>query len=185
MAHASILHPEQTVLAVVDYQEAFRGFIDQFEAVTPAIINIIRGFSVLGLPVLVTEQYPKGLGHTIAEVIEVLPELTPVIEKTAFSSCGADPFEEHLRAAGAKQVLICGIETHICVSQTAHDLLDKGYQVHILTDAVGSRFPVNKEAGLEKMIASGAIPSSVEMALFELMRDSKHSCFRDIQAIIR
>lgn len=185
MAHPSVLAHGSAVLVVVDYQEAFRGFIDQFEEVTPAIINAVEGFRVLDLPVVVTEQYPKGLGHTIDEILKVLPDGTSVIEKTAFSSCGADSFIEHLTSVGATQVVLCGIETHICVNQTAHDLLDKGYQVHVLTDAVGSRFPVNKKAGLKKMFASGAIPSSVEMALFELMRDSKHACFKEIQAIVK
>ncbi|QQS41846.1 MAG: isochorismatase family protein [Acidobacteriota bacterium] len=185
MAHQSILDAKTAALVVVDYQEAFRGFIDQFELVTPAIVNAVKGFGVLGLPVIVTEQYPKGLGHTISEVDRVLPDSAKIIEKTAFSSCGAAGFENGLREKILSQVVLCGIETHICVNQTAHDLLDNGFQVHVLTDAVGSRFSVNKEAGLRKMFASGAIPSSVEMALFELMRDSKHACFKDIQGIVK
>jgi len=185
MGHPSILNPGHATLAVIDYQEAFRGFIDQFESLTPSIVNAVKGFGLLDLKVIVTEQYPKGLGKTIEEVLNVLPDGSPVVEKTAFSSCGADAFLEILTSLGTKQVVLCGIETHICVNQTAHDLLDKGFEVHILTDAVGSRFPVNKEAGLKKMFASGAIPSSVEMALFELMGDSKHKCFREIQLIIK
>ena len=185
MPHPSVLEPSKTALVVVDFQDAFRGMIQGFDRVGASIRNAVRGFSVLGLPVIVTEQYPKGLGRTIDEILDVLPEGTPIIEKTAFSSCGEGPFSDELSKKGAKQIVISGIETHICVNQTAHDLLDSGYQVHVLTDAVGSRFEVNKRAGLKKMFSSGAIPSSVEMALFELMRDSKHDKFKEIQAIIK
>ena len=92
---------------------------------------------------------------------------------------------KELEKLGTKQVVICGLETHICVSQTAHDLLDRGFQVHVLTDSVCSRFQYNNAAGLAKMQQSGAIPSSVEMALFELLRDSRHEQFKNIQALIK
>jgi nicotinamidase-related amidase len=114
-----------------------------------------------------------------------LPSDFEFVEKTAFSSCGAQPFLEKLEAAGAKQVLLCGIETHVCINQTAHDLLIRGYQVHLLHDCVSSRYGHDREAALAKMQMSGVIPSSVEMALFELMRDSKHEQFREIQNIIK
>ena len=185
MAHPSILDPEKTALVVVDFQEAFRGVIQGAERLTASIRNVVRGFAALELPIIITEQYPKGLGRTVDEILTILPEGTPIVEKTAFSSCGAGGFSEVLEEYGTKQIVLCGIETHICVNQTAHDLIYRRYQVHILTDAVGSRFDVNKRAGLKKMTASGAIPSSVEMALFELMRDSKHGKFREIQSIIK
>lgn len=185
MAHPSILDPHSTVLVVVDYQEAFRGMILNFDEIAGAISRAVRGFGVLGLPVIVTEQYPKGLGHTIDEIASVLPPESVVFEKTAFSSCGAGAFTDELERVGVRQVVLCGIETHICVNQTAHDLLDNGYSVHLLVDAVGSRFEVNRRAGIEKMMKSGAVPASVEMALFELMRDSRHERFREVQAIIK
>lgn len=185
MPHPSILDPDSAALVVVDHQEAFRGIIDRFDEVTASIVRAVKGFGILGLPVFVTEQYPKGLGHTVWEIVNALPDNAKIVEKTVFSSCGAAGFENGLREKNILQVVLCGIETHICVNQTAHDLLDNAFQVHVLTDAVGSRFPVNKEAGLRKMFGSGAVPSSVEMALFELMRDSKHGKFKEIQAIIK
>ncbi|HUF03929.1 MAG TPA: hydrolase [Aridibacter sp.] len=185
MPHPSILDSGSAALVVVDHQEAFRGIIADFEGVTASIVRAVKGFGIFGLPVIVTEQYPKGLGRTVWEILNSLPDDGRIVEKTAFSSCGAAGFENSLREKNIRQVVLCGIEAHICVNQTAHDLLDNGFQVHVLTDAVGSRFPVNKEAGLKKMFASGAVPSSVEMALFELMRDSKHGKFKEIQAIVK
>ncbi len=114
-----------------------------------------------------------------------LPADAPVVEKTAFSSCGAVGFAEDLKNAGVEQVVVCGLETHICVNQTVHDLLDRGFAVHILTDCVVSRFDADKAAGLAKMQGSGAVPSSVEMALFEMLGGSKHPKFKEIQALIK
>ena len=185
MSHPNLLVNGQTTLVVIDVQEAFRNVIPEFATVASRISTAIRGCQVLGVPVLVTEQYPKGLGPTAEEINFVLPEDHVAFEKTAFSSCGADAFVAKLNGLGTKQVVICGLETHICVSQTAHDLLDRGYQVHILTDCVCSRFEYNKAAGLAKMRAAGVIPSSVEMALFELMRDSRNEHFREIQSLIK
>ena len=183
--HPNILRPDQTALIVIDIQEAFRSVVPEFETVAVKVSTAVRGFLTLGLPVLVTEQYPKGLGHTAEEIRFVLPDDAEIFEKTAFSSCGAGAFAARLDELGVKQAVLCGLETHVCVNQTAHDLLDRGFQVHLLTDAVCSRFDENKAAGLEKMRASGVITSSVEMALFELMRDAKHEKFKEIQALIK
>jgi len=144
-----------------------------------------KAATLLNLPIVVTEQYPKGLGHTALLIKEALPENTPIIEKTTFSSCGVSQFTTQLEAKRIKQVLVCGIEAHICVNQTVHDLLASGYQVHLLTDCIGSRNKLDRKAGLDKMQMSGAIPSSVEMALFELMRDAKHEQFKAIQGLVK
>ncbi len=183
--HPNILRPDTAALIVIDVQEAFRHVVPEFEAVAVKVSTAVRGFLALGLPVLVTEQYPKGLGHTAEEIRLVLPDDAEIFEKTAFSSCGADAFVARLNELGTQQAVLCGLETHICVNQTAHDLLDRGLQVHLLTDAVCSRFEENKAAGLEKMRVGGVIPSSVEMALFELMSDAKHEKFKEIQALIK
>lgn len=185
MSHSRILDSSSAALVVIDMQEAFRSVIGDFALITSRIPLAIRGFVALERPVLVTEQYPKGLGRTAEEIMLSLPDGFEPTEKTAFSSCGAGSFAEQLEATGATQVVICGIETHVCVNQTAHDLLDRGYQVHLLTDCVGSRYEHDKRAGLEKMISSGVVPSSMEMALFELMRDARHEKFKEIQNLIR
>ncbi|MGB7068085.1 MAG: isochorismatase family protein [Pyrinomonadaceae bacterium] len=185
MVHPNILDPARTALVVVDVQEAFRHTTGDFSLIASRISTAVRGFQILGLPVIVTEQYPKGLGRTAEEIMFTLPSDFEVVEKTAFSSCGADAFVFKLQAVGANQIVLCGLETHICVSQTAHDLLERGLDVHLLTDCVVSRFDHDRQSGLAKMQRSGVIPSSTEMAFFELMRDAKHAAFKEIQSIIK
>lgn len=185
MPHAKLLDRSRTALVVIDVQEAFRASIPEFARLAESITVAIRGCGVLNVPVIVTEQYPKGLGRTAEEIQLVLQDDVVPIEKTAFSSCGAVEFIETLKATGTDKIVLCGIETHICVDQTAHDLLDKGFQVHLLTDAVGSRFECDRKAGLAKMYGSGVVPSSVEMMLFELMKDAKHEQFKEIQKLVR
>ncbi len=183
--HPKILDKNRAALIVIDVQEAFRDVIKDFQKVARRSAIAVQGFHILGLPIIVTEQYPKGLGHTAKEIEHILPDGVEVFEKTAFSSCGAAAFVKKLGDLKISQAVICGLETHVCVNQTAHDLLDHGLQVHLLTDAVCSRSKVNKKAGLRKMFSSGVVASSVEMALFELMRDAKHEQFKAIQKLIK
>ena len=185
MSHIRILDHAKAALVVVDVQEAFRKVVGDFGSIAGRIAIAIRGFHILGCPVFVTEQYPKGLGRSAEEITSVLPRDFEFIEKTRFSSCGAAVFEKRLRAAQVSQIVLCGLETHVCVNQTAHDLLDNGFEVHLLTDCVASRFEHDKQAGLSKLVGSGVIPSSVEMALFELMRDSRHEKFKEIQSLVK
>ena len=105
--------------------------------------------------------------------------------KGAFSSCGAQEFVAQLEQTGARQVVVCGIEAHICVNQTTHDLLARGFQVHLLTDCITARTAANRQIGLAKMQASGALPASTELALFELMRDARHEQFKAVQRLIK
>ena len=185
MTHPNILRGRDAGLIVVDVQEAFRSVIGDFALVASRIATVISGFMILGRPILVTEQYPKGLGRTAEEIMLTLSGDFDFIEKTSFSSCRAAGVIESLRANDLKQVVLCGFETHVCVSQTAHDLLDRGIGVHLLSDCTASRFDHDRRAGMDKMYASGVVSSSVEMALFEMMKDSKHESFREIQALIK
>jgi nicotinamidase-related amidase len=127
----------------------------------------------------VTEQYPKGLGATVTEVSEHLDGIAP-LEKVVFSACRADGFD----LAGRDQALVCGIEAHVCVSQTAHDLLDRGVEVHVAADAASSRTPANREVGLRKMERAGAIVTSVEAALFELVGRAGTEEFKTVQRLV-
>lgn len=185
MRHKNTLDAAQTVLAVIDMQESFRSVISDFAETAARIALVTHAAQLLHIPVIVTEQYPKGLGHTAAEIRAVLPANFEAIEKTAFSSCGALSFEAALEEARALHVLLCGIEAHICVNQTAHDLLERGYRVHLLTECITARTAHNKQTGFAKMQQSGALPSSIELALFELMRDAKHEQFKAIQKLIK
>lgn len=184
MPHDNFLSDE-SVLVIIDVQEAFRDAIGNFAVVASNIARAAVGFGMLGLPVIVTEQYPKGLGPTAEEIRFALAERFDPIEKSAFSAFGSADFRIRLEGVAAKQVVLCGLETHICVNQTAHELLHAGYMVHLLTDCVGSRFEHDKLAGLEKMKTAGVMLSSVEMALFEIMGDSNHEKFKEIQALIK
>lgn len=185
MSHENKLLSKNCVLLIVDVQEAFRDAIGNFSTIASNIARAANGFELLGLPVMVTEQYPKGLGPTAEEIRFSLADTFEPLEKTAFSAFGSADVRVKLESFGATQVVVCGVETHVCVNQTVHDLIKNGYSVHLLTDCVGSRFDHDKAAGLEKMKASGAIFSSVEMALFEVMRDAAHEKFKEVQALIK
>jgi nicotinamidase-related amidase len=183
--HANTLDAERAALVVVDMQESFRNVISDFPETAARVALFAHGMQLLGVPLIVTEQYPKGLGHTAGEIRTVLPAGFEPVEKTAFSSCGAREFVARLDETGARQVMLCGIEAHICVNQTAHDLLARGLQVHLLTDCITARTEHNKQIGLRKMELAGALPSSVETALFELMRDARHEQFKAVQKLIK
>jgi nicotinamidase-related amidase len=185
MRHENMLDLKQTALVVIDVQESFRTHVPDFAEMAARVALVSHAARLLGLPLIITEQYPKGLGRTAAEIRAVLPGDIEPIEKTAFSSCGAQEFVSQLESAGARQVLLCGIEAHVCVNQTAHDLLALGLQVHLLTDCISSRTEQNRRTGLDKMLRSGALPSSTELALFELMRDARHEQFKAIQKLIK
>ena len=183
--HANTLDAERAVFVVVDMQESFRNVVPDFAETAARIALFAHGTQLLGVPLIVTEQYPKGLGHTADEIRMVLPASFEPVEKTAFSSCGAPEFVARLDETGARQIILCGIEAHICVNQTAHDLLARGLQVHLLTDCITARTEHNRQIGLRKMELAGALPSSVETALFELMRDARHEQFKTVQKLIK
>ncbi|MEX2194874.1 MAG: hydrolase [Thermoleophilaceae bacterium] len=175
-----LLDRDRTALVVVDLQEAFRPAVLDFERTTAAVATLALGARALGLPIVVSEQYPKGLGRTVGELDEPLEGIEP-IEKVCFSAAAADGFD----LAGRDQALVCGIETHVCVSQTAHDLLDRGVEVHVVGDAVSSRTAENRELGLHKMEGSGAILTSVEAALFELVGAAGTDEFKQVQRLVK
>jgi nicotinamidase-related amidase len=174
------LKPDRTTLVVVDVQEGFRKAIPDFERVAKATATLIEGAEVLGVPIVISEQYPKGLGETAPEVAEHLPEGTEPLEKVVFSAAEADGFD----LAGRDQALVCGIETHVCVNQTVLDLLDGGTEVQVAEDAVGSRTEENKLVGLHKMERAGAMLTSVETALFELLGRAGTDEFKTVQRLI-
>ena len=185
MQHPNILDLRQTALAIIDMQEAFRSSISDFTETAARIALVAHAAQLLSVPIVVTEQYPHGLGNTVNEIKAVLPLNLVIIEKTTFSSCGTEPVVTKLEQVSARQVLGCGIEAHICVNQTAHDLLARQFQVHLLTDCITARADENKAFALAKMQQSGAFPSTIEMALFELMRDARHEQFKTIQKLIK
>jgi nicotinamidase-related amidase len=174
----------RTALVVVDVQEAFRPAVGDFDQVARNAAILVEGANVLGVPVLVTEQYPKGLGSTVPEVAGRLEGITP-IEKLCFSAAESDAFNRALEESGRDQVLLCGIESHVCVSQTADDLLERGLEVHVAQDAVASRTEDNRRVGLHKMERGGAVITSVETALFELLGAAGTPEFKAVQKLVK
>jgi nicotinamidase-related amidase len=182
--HFNLLHNDNSALLIIDVQEKFRKHIAAFEPMAVNIVRLIEGCKLLDIPIFVTEQYPKGLGKTISEILNVLPG-QHVYEKTAFSCCGSTDFSRALQRSERKQVIVCGIEAHVCVNQTVHDLLSANYSVHLIEDAISSRDTYNKEVALRKMALAGAIPSTTEMSLLELVQDSASAKFKDVQNLIK
>ncbi len=184
MPHKNLLSADNALLLIVDVQERFRDHIYDFNVMIDNIGKLIEASQILNLPVLVSEQYPIGLGKLVTELASKLG-IHQLFEKTEFSCCENQEFLGALARHGRTQVMISGIEAHVCVSQTVHALLSHGYQAHLIKDAISSRSPMNREIGFEKMMIAGAIPSSVEMALLELVVDSKASPFKHIQRLIK
>ncbi len=172
-----LLSRRRTTLIVVDVQEGFRSY-ETFESVAASCAKLLAAARILGVPALVSEQYPKGLGHTAPE-LGLRDE--PVIEKLVFSAAKADGFHVDDR----DQAVVCGIETHVCVSQTVHDLLARGLEVHVAADAVSSRTPENRELGLAKMERAGAVLTSTETALFELLGRAGTPEFKAVQELVK
>jgi nicotinamidase-related amidase len=174
------LEADRTTLVVVDVQEAFRKAIHDFDRIARATATLIEGAEAIGIPIAISEQYPKGLGETVPEVAEHLPDGVEPLEKVVFAASEADGFD----LEGRDQVLLCGIETHVCVNQTALDLLASGVEVQVAEDAVGSRSNQNKRVGLHKMERAGAVMTSVETALFELLGRAGTDEFKRVQRLI-
>lgn len=183
--HPALLTRGDTGLIVVDMQEAFRPAIRGFDGVAWTIGVLVQGFGILGAPVLVTEQYPKGLGATVPEIARHLPEGTPVIEKLRFSAAGVEGFDAAFTATGLRRWVVCGIETHVCVHQTVHDLLARGVEVHVATDAVGSRSRGNRRTGVRRCLAAGAHATTAEMCLFEMLEGAGTPEFTAISRLVR
>jgi nicotinamidase-related amidase len=179
-----MLEAENAVLAIVDVQGRLAQLMADRETLFANLQRMVKGARVLGLPILWAEQNPAGLGPTIPELTSLLEGETPV-SKMSFSCLGSPEFVAALEATGRHQVLLTGIEAHICVYNTAADLLARGHEVQVVEDAVGARVAGNKRVGVSRMCAEGAVLTSTEMALFELMKTSEHPRFREIQAIVK
>lgn len=185
LRHEALLRRERTGLIIVDVQEAFRPVIDGFDGVVRNCGILAAGFGALERPVLVSEQYTKGLGLTVAEVADHLPASAVRVEKMRFSACGVAAFDAALDAAGCEAWVVAGIETHVCVNQTVLDLIARGYSVHVAADAVSSRAPANRDVALRKMAAHGAEVSSTETVLFEMLEQAGGDTFKTISKLVR
>lgn len=180
-ATAKRLRPENSILLEIDIQ-------DKFLAITPNAAALVRNAcflldvaKTLEVPIRATVQYPKGLGPTNAEVAQRLPV---IVEKTAFSCCGAGTFLEELEMLQRPNVVLMGLETHVCVIQTALDLLEAGLHVFLPVDALAARFPVDHGAALQRMDRAGAVLTTVESVAFEWLRDAAHPHFKAVSKLV-
>lgn len=179
-----MLETGNTVLLLIDFQEKLFSVMHDKEKMLRNIVKLIKGIQVLEIPIILTEQYPKGLGPTIPEIKELIPNVKP-IEKVCFNCCDEASFGEALGSLKRKQVLIAGIETHICVYQTAMALARTGYEVQVVSDGVSSRDMENKLVALFKMGAAGISPTTTETALFELLKVAKGDKFKQISSVVK
>lgn len=181
------INRDEAILLVIDMQRKLLPHIHERESVEQNAVRLIHGTYTLGIPALVTEQYPQGIGHTAEGVLEALDQThgAEAIQKMTFSSCGSDQFLENIELAQRRQVILSGVETHVCVYQTALDLLDREYQVWVVADAVSSRTERNRQIALDRMVAEGARLTSTEMILFELTVACGTDEFRAISKLVK
>lgn len=176
--------PNETLLLVIDIQGKLASAVFQSDRIIRQTSKLIRACKILGLPVIYTEQYPKGLGCTIDEIKVLVGEEAPY-EKFSFSCCGNENFMKRLRLLGRNEILVAGMETHVCVYQTCVELLEFGYNVHLVTDAVSSRSEENRLLGIRCVEKAGADLTSTEMVIFELLRIAEGDTFKAISKIIK
>lgn len=185
--HSMTFSRERTVLVVCDVQERLFSAMDadHREEVVRNIKVLTTSARRLGLPILVTEQYPKGLGHTLPEVADTLGPGVEPLAKVTFSCCGTDSFRDRLAATGARHVVLTGIEAHVCVLLSALDLVSMDYRVHVVADAVTSRTQANWRLAMAQLRQAGAVVTATESVLFQLLRQADTEEFRELARLIR
>lgn len=171
-------------LIVVDVQGKLAQLMADKDTLFKNVRILIQGAKILEIPVLWCQQVPAALGPTVPEIAELLTDDEP-IDKASFSCAGHEPFVAQLESLNRRQVLLCGIETHVCIYQTAMDLLGRDFPVTVIADAVSSRTAQNRQIGLDRLAAGGATLASTEMALFELLKTAQHPQFKQIAKLVK
>jgi nicotinamidase-related amidase len=179
-----MLTAENTLALVIDFQERIMPSIRHHEELARKAAIFIKGCRILGVPILATQQYTKGLGDTIQEIKDALGEFEP-IEKISFSCFGNDEFRDKLRKTGKIKILVMGIETHICVQQTVLELLGSGYSVYVIADCTGTRFEPDYRYSEIRMENAGAVFTTAESALFEMMIRADHPKRKEISNLVK
>lgn len=185
MAGLGLLNRSDAVLSVVDIQEKLAATMPETDTVVENVHRLVLGAQRLGLPMIVTEQYPRGLGPTLPELAEAMGAAYAPIEKLSFSCAGAGQYLDRLAESGRKQVVLCGMEAHVCVLQTCIHLLERGYAVHVAADAVCSRRADHKELALDQMRSAGAVVTCVEAVIFQLLGRAGTPEFKDLLKIVK
>ncbi|MGI6733361.1 MAG: hydrolase [Anaerovoracaceae bacterium] len=178
------IRKEEAILVLIDFQERLMPAMKGSEELEEATVKLVKGCRILGVPILVTQQYTKGLGPTIPSIHDAIGEYEP-IEKTAFSAMGEPVFVEKLKESKRKTVILAGIESHVCVLQTALDLIEEGYTVFLVNDCVASRSNSDKKYAQRRIAESGAVGTTYESVLFELLGGARQEGFKDISALVK
>lgn len=180
----NMLSKEESLLLVIDVQERLVNALDK-NVVVKKTSTLTQAATILGIPTIATEQYPKGLGSTIDVIKQTFAKDTHIIEKSAFSAVKEKGFMDVLKSFNRKQIIICGIETHVCVHQTVADLISEGFEVYVAKDACASRGKYEFKQGIDRMEANGAKISCVEIILFEWLKSAKNPNFKEVQTLIK
>lgn len=178
------LSAENSLVLIIDIQDRLVAALNK-DVVVENAIKTVSAAKYLNIPVLLTEQYPKGLGHTVQKLTDALPEGSEVVEKTYFNALLENGMLDKIKSYGKKQIVIFGIETHICVHQTASALVEAGFDVYVIKDACASRNKYEFKQGIDAMVANGVKVSCVEIALFEWLKGAKNPKFKEVQALIK
>lgn len=181
---SKLLKPQSTALLIIDLQERILPVINNYQSVVDNTIKLIKGFKELSLPIYYTEQYPKGLGPTVRSITDELNELTP-FNKMSFSCSGAGNLFEELKYKNLTQIVVCGIEAHVCVQQTVLDLIENGFQVNLTVDAISSRKEIDYATALKRIQHHGAELTTTEAVLFELLNVCGTPQFKAISKIVK
>lgn len=179
---------ENTVLILIDIQGRLAQLMHNKEELFDAIHTLIKGMAIMQVPVIWVEQIPQKLGPTIPEVASLMQELMPdvkPISKKSFSCCGNEKFMEQFKAVNRRQVLVAGIETHICVYQTSLELLNAGFEVQVVADCVSSRKKENKDIGIRRIVQAGGAETSTEMIIFEMMKEAEGDIFKKMVKVVK
>ena len=185
--HSHILRREDTLLVVVDMQEPFLRHIHDRDRLLENVLLLIQSANILGIPILPTSQYAERMGGVVPEVAAALPvhHAIDTLDKLCFSCVGQSDFLNAVHASRRHQILLCGVETHICVSQTALDLVANGYQAHVAADAVSSRTLEKHKLGMERLRDSAVLPCAAEAAVYELLREAGSPQFKAVLKLVK
>lgn len=180
----NVLNPDNSLFLIIDVQEKLVNALDK-DVIVKRVSNIAKSAKLLNIPAIVTEQYPKGLGKTVENVSNELSEDVAVFEKVSFNALDTEGVLDKIKSYGKNQIVICGIETHICVHQTTAALLREGFEVYVVKDACASRNKYEFKQGIELMATNGAKVTCTEIVLFEWLKTAKNPHFKEIQALIK
>ena len=180
----SLLTREDTAFVAIDFQEKLMPAMSGMEELEDKVVRLIKGMKALGIPTIVTQQYTKGLGETIPSIADALGDFEHV-EKNTFGCMANEEFASKIKELGKKDIVVCGIEAHICVQQTVLQLMEEGYNVYLPADCVSSRSENDKLWSITRMGEAGAVITTYEAVLYEILRDSKAEGFKEISAIVK